>query len=103
MEIKIPEKEANEIISAYNGANNYILDLKEKTQSKYYKLGRTQADYVLTHCGTVPKIARKHTPIDPYFAEQLQDFHGAYSVTEENWEIHIDVEENDADGFTTTA
>ena len=37
------------------------------------------------------------------FAEQLQDFHGAYSVTEENWEIHIDVEENDADGFTTTA
>ena len=73
MEIKIPEKEANEIISTYNGANNYILDLKEKIQSKYYKLGRTQVDYVLTHCGTVPKIARKHTPIDPYFAEQLQE------------------------------
>ena len=73
MEIKIPEKEANTIISTYNGANNYILDLKEKIQSKYYVLGKTQVDYVLTHNTTIPKIARKYTSIDPYFSEQLQE------------------------------
>ena len=73
LEIRIPEKEATQIISTYVGANNYILDLKQKIQSKYYKLGRTQVDYTLTNCNTIPKIARKYTQIDPYFSEQLQE------------------------------
>ena len=33
------------------------------------------------------------------FAEQLEDFQSTYSVTEENWEINIDVEENDTDSI----
>jgi SWI/SNF-related matrix-associated actin-dependent regulator 1 of chromatin subfamily A len=73
LEIKIPEKEASKIISTYTGANNYILDLQQKIQSPYYKLGRSQVDYVLTHHNTIPKIARKYTKIDPYFSEQLQE------------------------------
>ena len=35
------------------------------------------------------------------FANQLEDFHGAYSVTEENWEINIDVEEDDTGSILT--
>ena len=73
MEIKIPEKESLEIISTYRGANNYILDLKNKIDSKYYSLSRTQVDYVLNHCAIIPKIARKYTKIDPYLSEQLQE------------------------------
>jgi len=36
------------------------------------------------------------------FAEQLEDFHGSYSVTEENWEINIDVEEDDPGSILTS-
>ena len=73
VEIKIPEKDAMDIISTYKGGNNYILDLQQKIVSKYYKLTRTQVDYVLNNYTKVPLIARKFTPIDPYFSEQLQE------------------------------
>lgn len=73
MEIRIPEKEAIDILSTYEGANNYILELKEKIKSKYYKLSRAQVDYVISHKDTVPKIARKLVDIDPYLSEQLQE------------------------------
>ena len=35
------------------------------------------------------------------FANQLEDFYGSYSVTEENWEINIDVEEDDPGSILT--
>ena len=73
VEIKIPEKDAINIISTYEGGNNYILDLQKKISSKYYKLTRTQVDYVLTNHTKIPLIARKYTPIDAYLSEQLQE------------------------------
>jgi len=73
LEIKIPEKEANKLIGEYGGANNFILELKEKIKSKYYRLGKSQVDYVLSHYTEIPKIARKYVDIDPYFSEQLQE------------------------------
>ena len=73
MEIRIPEKEALDILSTYGGANNYVLELKEKTKSKYYKLSRTQVDYIISHKDIVPKVARKFVEIDPYLSEQLQE------------------------------
>tara|TARA_R100000664_G_C2759858_1_gene150159 strand:+ start:9044 stop:10786 length:1743 start_codon:yes stop_codon:yes gene_type:complete len=73
LDIQIPEKKALESLSSYNGANNYILDIKDKSASKYYKLGRSQADYILKYFDTVPKIARKWVEVDPYYGEQLQE------------------------------
>ena len=73
MEIKIPEVEARTKLSTYSGANNFILDLKEKIKSKYFNLTRKQADYVLSNYNIIPKIARKRVNIDPYLSEQLQE------------------------------
>jgi len=73
VEIKIPEVEARNILSTYSGANNFILDLKEKIKSKYFNLTRNQADYVLNNHNIIPKVARKKVKIDPYLSEQLQE------------------------------
>ena len=35
------------------------------------------------------------------FANQLEDFYASYAVTEENWEINIDVEEDDPGSILT--
>ncbi len=69
----VPEKQALEIISTYSGANNHILELKDKIKSKYYKLSRTQVDYVISHKSVIPKVARKYVKIDPYLSEELQE------------------------------
>ena len=73
MEIRIPEKEAIDILSTYGGANNYILELKEKIKSKYYTLTRSQVDYIISNKDVVPQIARKLVEIDSYLSEQLQE------------------------------
>ena len=73
MDIEIPEKKAMNLLVHYEGANNYILDIKDKSNSKYYKLGRSQADYILKYHNDVPKIARKWVDIDIYYGEQLQE------------------------------
>jgi len=73
LDIEIPEKKAMNLLVHYEGANNYILDIKDKSNSKYYKLGRSQADYILKYYNSVPKIARKWVDIDIYYGEQLQE------------------------------
>lgn len=73
MEIQIPELKARDILTHYSGANNFILDLQFKVKSKYFKLTRNQADYIINNCDTVPKIARKKVKIDPYLSQQLQE------------------------------
>jgi len=73
VEIKVPEVEARTILTNYVGANNFILDLKEKIKSKYFNLTRNQADYILSNHEIVPKIARKKVKIDPYYSQQLQE------------------------------
>jgi len=73
LDIQIPEKKAMEMLASYNGANNYILDIKEKSVSKYYKLGRSQAEYILKYFNDIPKIARKWVDIDTYYGDQLQE------------------------------
>jgi len=61
------------ILASYNGANNYILDIREKSNSKYYKLGRSQSEYIIKYFNDVPKIARKWVDIDTYYGDQLQE------------------------------
>jgi len=73
LDIQIPEKKAMNILASYNGANNYILDIREKSNSKYYKLGRSQSEYIIKYFNDVPKIARKWVDIDTYYGDQLQE------------------------------
>ncbi len=72
MEVKIPEIEAKKILETYQGANNYILRLKDSSTSRYFKLSRGQANYIIEHQHKTPKIARKWVEIDDYFANEMQ-------------------------------
>lgn len=74
MNMAIPEIEAKNILSTYEGANNQLIEWKAKfLNNKNFKLTRTQADYVLKYHKIVPKIARKHITIVPSFGEKLQE------------------------------
>ena len=47
MDIKIPEIEARNILSEYEGSNNQLLEWKRKlTEVKNFKLTRPQCEYV---------------------------------------------------------
>jgi SNF2 family DNA or RNA helicase len=70
----ILEIQAREILSTYEGANNQLLDWKQKFVTiKNFKLTRTQAKYVLDYKDVVPKVARKYLKIFPTFAEKIME------------------------------
>jgi len=74
MEAKIPEIEARNILLTYDGANNQLLEWKEKfIKNKKFKLARTQADYILKYHQITPKIARKYINLVISFGEKLQE------------------------------
>ena len=64
METKIPEIEARNILSTYEGSNNQLLDWKRKfIDVKNFKLTRPQSEYVQKYHEVTPTIARKHINI----------------------------------------
>ncbi len=70
----IPEIEAREILSTYEGSNNQLLEWKRKfIDVKNFKLTRPQAEYVLKYKDTIPKIARKYINIVSTFGDKLMD------------------------------
>ena len=70
----IPEIEAREILSTYEGSNNQLLEYKRKfIDVKNFKLTRPQAEYVLKYKDTVPKIARKYIKIVSTFGEKIME------------------------------
>lgn len=70
----IPEVDAREILAAYNGANNQLLEWKKKFELiKNFKLTRAQAEYVIKYKDVVPKVARKYLEISPSFGEKLME------------------------------
>lgn len=72
--MKILEIQAREILSTYTGANNQLLDWKQKfIDINNFKLTRTQAKYVMDYKDVVPKVARKYLKIFPTFAEKIQE------------------------------
>ena len=73
MEKKIPEIEARNILETYEGANNQILEWKQRIlNGKGFKLTRPQAMYVLNNHETVPKVAKKHIKLVPSFGEKIR-------------------------------
>jgi len=74
METKIPEIEARNILSTYEGSNNQLLDWKRKfTDVKNFKLTRPQSEYVQKYHEVTPKIARKYINIVNSFGEKIMD------------------------------
>ena len=74
MDKMIPEIEAREILSSYEGFNNQLLDWKNKfITQKNFKLTRPQSDYVLKYHNTKPKVAKKHIKIVESFGEKIRE------------------------------
>jgi SWI/SNF-related matrix-associated actin-dependent regulator of chromatin subfamily A-like protein 1 len=74
METKIPEIEARNILSRYEGSNNQLLDWKRKfIDVKNFKLTRPQSEYVQKYHEVTPKIARKHINIVSTFGEKIME------------------------------
>ena len=68
------ESKALTLLETYDGANNYILDLKRKSQinKKFYPT-RSQSEYIINNHDKQPKVARKWVILDAYFAQKLAD------------------------------
>ena len=68
------EQKAIDILSSYDGGNNFILRLKQQhlVNKKFFPT-RTQSDYVITYHNEKPKVAKKWVELDPYFARKFAD------------------------------
>lgn len=74
MDIKIPEIEARNILSTYEGPNNQLQEWKMKfLNNKSFKLTRPQADYVQKYHNVIPKVARKYINLVASFGEKIQE------------------------------
>ena len=72
MDVKLPVIEAREILLSYDGANNYILNLKDYIiNSKTFTLTRSQSDYINKNYKKTPKIVRLWMEIDDYLSKEL--------------------------------
>ncbi len=84
--INIPEIEARNILSSYDGSNNQLLEWKRKfTDVKNFKLTRPQAEYVIKYKDTTPKVARKYINIVSTFGEKLQEDKLLTTVPQSIW------------------
>jgi SWI/SNF-related matrix-associated actin-dependent regulator 1 of chromatin subfamily A len=68
------ESKAMSILESYEGGNNYILDLKRKSQvnKKFYPT-RSLSEYIINFHNKQPKVAKKWVILDTYFAQKLAD------------------------------
>ena len=80
------ESRAIKILEEYQGANNFILNLKSKLEknSKFFPT-RSQCDYIFTNKDNVPKVARKWVLLDSYFAQKLADEKFLLTIPEKLW------------------
>jgi|TARA_B100001093_G_C26854825_1_gene1026877 SNF2 family DNA or RNA helicase len=86
MEKKIPEIEAREILSEYEGYNNQILDWKKRqSRDRHYSVSRSQCDYILKYNKIEPKVARKYIEIAKSFGSKLQEDRVLMEPVEKIW------------------
>ena len=68
------ESKALSLLGSYEGGNNYLLELKRKSQlNKRFYPTRSQSDYIINNHNTQPKVAKKWVILDAYFAKKLAD------------------------------
>jgi SWI/SNF-related matrix-associated actin-dependent regulator 1 of chromatin subfamily A len=80
------ESKAMTLLEAYEGGNNYLLELKRKSQvnRKFYPT-RSQAEYIINNHDKQPKVAKKWVILDAYFAQKLADDKLYTEVPEKVW------------------
>jgi SWI/SNF-related matrix-associated actin-dependent regulator 1 of chromatin subfamily A len=80
------ESKAITALESYEGANNYIINLKHKLQlnPKFYPT-RAQSEYILTNKDKTPKVAKKWVVLDSYFANKLANDKFLLQIPERIW------------------
>jgi SWI/SNF-related matrix-associated actin-dependent regulator 1 of chromatin subfamily A len=80
------ESKSLTILETYEGANNYLLELKRKSQinKKFYPT-RNQAEYIINNHDKQPKVAKKWVILDAYFAQKLADDKLYTEIPEKVW------------------
>jgi SWI/SNF-related matrix-associated actin-dependent regulator 1 of chromatin subfamily A len=68
------ESKALSLLETYEGGNNYLIELKRKSQlnRKFYPT-RSQSEYIINNHDKQPKVAKKWVILDAYFAQKLAD------------------------------
>ena len=87
MEISL-ESKAMTILETYEGGNNYLLELKRKSQinKKFYPT-RSQSDYIINYENVKPKVARKWVDLDTYFAKKFSEERYLLNVPEKIYDL----------------
>ena len=68
------ESKALLLLESYEGGNNYLLELKRKSQiNKRFYPTRSQSEYIINNHNNQPKVAKKWVILDAYFAKKLAD------------------------------
>jgi len=66
------ERRALDLLESYQGANNYIIRLRQKqVDNKKFYPTRAQAEYIINYHETSPKVAKKWVELDSYFAQKI--------------------------------
>ena len=68
------ESKALSLLESYEGGNNYLIELKRKSQiNKRFYPTRNQSEYIINNHNNQPKVAKKWIILDAYFAKKLAD------------------------------
>lgn len=80
------ESKAISILEDYEGSNNYILELKRKSQlnRKFYPT-RSQSEYIINNHYKTPKVAKKWVVLDAYFAQKFANDKLLTKVPDKIW------------------
>ena len=70
--VSVLERKALDLLETYQGANNYIIRLRQKQidNKKFYPT-RAQAEYIINYHEMAPKVAKKCVELDSYFAQKI--------------------------------
>jgi SWI/SNF-related matrix-associated actin-dependent regulator 1 of chromatin subfamily A len=93
----IPEKKAITILETYEGANNFIFNLKSRLSgNKNYVPTRAQCEYIINHHNVTPKVAKKWVELDVYFGQKVADERLFTETPKEVWVEKLLVETDKA-------
>ena len=80
------ESKAMSLLETYNGANNYLNEIKRKSQiNKRFYPTRSQSEYIIANHDKTPKVAKKWVILDAYFAQKLADDKLLTEIPEKIW------------------
>jgi SWI/SNF-related matrix-associated actin-dependent regulator 1 of chromatin subfamily A len=80
------ESKAMSLLEAYEGGNNYLIELKRKSQiNRRFYPTRSQSEYIINNHDKQPKVAKKWVVLAAYFAQKLADDKLYTQIPEKVW------------------